>query len=165
MREGKDRLYFFDTSALVKRYHREAGTGVVDAAFDESDATRMISDISVIEFYSAFAKKLRVEEIAEEDFRETVKAFAEEIQNDRIQLAYFGDHEKKEAVALIEKYGSSGNLRTLDAMHLALMRSVGTEVITHVFCADRQFAEVIEKEGFCVIDPEQISETKGELEQ
>jgi hypothetical protein len=26
--------YFFDTSALVKRYHDEAGTAAVDEAFD-----------------------------------------------------------------------------------------------------------------------------------
>ncbi len=50
--------YFFDTSALVKRYHREIGTEIVDAAFDDKNATKIISDISVIEFYSAFAKKV-----------------------------------------------------------------------------------------------------------
>jgi len=39
MGEGNKRVYFFDTSALVKRYHREAGTDVVDAAFEDKDAT------------------------------------------------------------------------------------------------------------------------------
>ena len=68
MREGDKRIYFFDTSALVKRYHREVGTEIVDAAFDDKDATRIISDLSVIEFYSAFAKKVRTGEITEEDF-------------------------------------------------------------------------------------------------
>jgi len=53
MREDEKRIDFFDTSALVKRYHREVGTDVVDAAFVDKDATKMISDISVIEFYSA----------------------------------------------------------------------------------------------------------------
>ncbi len=33
MREDDTQVYFFDTSALVKRYHRELGTDVVDAAF------------------------------------------------------------------------------------------------------------------------------------
>lgn len=32
MREDDGRIYFFDTSALVKRYHREVGTDIVDAA-------------------------------------------------------------------------------------------------------------------------------------
>ena len=52
MREDDNQVYFFDTSALVKRYHRELGTDLMDAAFGDKDATRMISDIAVIEFYS-----------------------------------------------------------------------------------------------------------------
>lgn len=67
MSEAEPAVYFFDTSALVKRYHREKGTDVVDAAFDRAD-TRWISDLSVIEAYSAFARKVRTGEITEEDF-------------------------------------------------------------------------------------------------
>jgi hypothetical protein len=33
-------------------------------------------------------------------------------------------------------------------------REVGTDVITCVYCADRQFVAVLEQEGFSVIDPE-----------
>jgi uncharacterized protein with PIN domain len=73
MSEAERRIDFFDTSALVKRYHREVGTDVVDAAFASKDVTRMISDMTAIECYSAFAKKVRTGEITEEDFRETIK--------------------------------------------------------------------------------------------
>ena len=38
-------IYFFDTSALVKRYHQEIGTNVVDLAFRD-DADRVICDIA-----------------------------------------------------------------------------------------------------------------------
>ncbi len=38
---------FFDTSALVKRYHREKGTDLVDAAFERTN-TRWISSLGVI---------------------------------------------------------------------------------------------------------------------
>ncbi len=154
MREGNKRVYFFDTSALVERYHREVGTDVMDAAFEEKDATRVISDISVIEFYSAFAKKVRMGEITKEDFRETVKEMAGNIQSGVVQLAFFGESEKKEAAALSEKYGLSSNLRALDAMQLAVMKRLGAQVITHVYCADRPFAPRVEEEGFSVINPE-----------
>ncbi len=154
MREGNKRVYFFDTNALVKRYHREAGTDVVDAAFEDKDATRVISDISVIEFYSAFAKKVRMGEITKEDFRDTVKELAGNIQGGVVQLAFFGENEKKEAAALIEKYGLSRNLRTLDAMQLPVMKRLGAQVITYVYCADRPFAPLVEEEGFSVINPE-----------
>jgi hypothetical protein len=39
MREDDNQVYFFDTSALVKRYHRELGTDVMDAAFGDKNAT------------------------------------------------------------------------------------------------------------------------------
>jgi hypothetical protein len=45
MREDEKLFYFFDTSALVKRYHIEVGTDVVDHAFEDKDAARIISDI------------------------------------------------------------------------------------------------------------------------
>lgn len=39
MREDDNQVYFFDTSALVKCYHRELGTDVMDAAFGDKNAT------------------------------------------------------------------------------------------------------------------------------
>jgi hypothetical protein len=76
----------------------------------------MTSDIGVIECYSAFTRKVRTGDITEEDFRVTIKELAEDMQNGTIQLAFFGDNDKREAAVLIEKYGLSRNLRTLDAM-------------------------------------------------
>ena len=35
--------YFLDTSAVVKRYHAEAGTPVFDALFTEAGAERIVS--------------------------------------------------------------------------------------------------------------------------
>lgn len=163
MKEAEERIDFFDTSALVKRYHREVGTDVVDAVFAEK-TTRFISDISVIEFYSAFAKKVRTGEITEEDFRGAIKELAEDIQSEVIQLASFGDDEKREAAALIEKYGVSRNLRTLDAMQLAVMNKLRAQIITHVYCADRSFAVLIREEGFSVINPEESAETEMKVE-
>lgn len=162
MREDDTRVYFFDTSALVKRYHKELGTDVVDAVFRDKDATRMISDIGVVEFYSAFAKKVRTREITEEDFQETVNALAQDIQSGPIQLAFFAESEKKEAALLIMKYSLSRNLRTLDAMQLAVMKKIGARVITHVYCADQPFAGLVEEEGFSVINPEQPPEAEDE---
>jgi uncharacterized protein with PIN domain len=57
MNADKVKILFFDTSALVKRYHHEKGTEVVDVAFSQ-EGIRIISDVSVIEFFSAFAGRL-----------------------------------------------------------------------------------------------------------
>jgi hypothetical protein len=48
MSEGDRRVYFFDTSALVKRYHREVGADIVDATFADKDASKIISDITAV---------------------------------------------------------------------------------------------------------------------
>jgi len=53
MSEAEAYIVFFDTSAWVKRYPREVGTDVVEAAFSDHSVARMISDIGVIECYSA----------------------------------------------------------------------------------------------------------------
>jgi uncharacterized protein len=163
MSEAEERVDFWDTSALVKRYHREVGTDVVDAAFADEDGIRMISDMGVIEFYSAFAKKVRTGEITEEDFRETIKKLAEDIQSGAIRLTFFGDSDKREAAALIEKHSLSKNLRTLDAIQLAVVKRLASQVLRHVYCADRPFAALIREEGFSVIDPEESPKAEGKI--
>lgn len=49
--------YFFDTSALVKRYHEEQGTDNIDIIFTESTDALVISNITIAELTSAFARK------------------------------------------------------------------------------------------------------------
>ena len=100
MNVDKTLILFFDTSALVKRYHKEKGTGVVDVAFNQK-GMKAISDISIIEFFSAFAKKVRTGEISKDDFQVTIKEFAEDVLLGTIQLEQFGENEKKVATTLI----------------------------------------------------------------
>src|ERR671923_292355 len=121
-------VYFFDTSALLKRYHSELGTEIVDAAFEEKDATRIISDLSVIEFYSALIKKVRIREIPEASFRGAVKLLAQDFQNRVIDITSVSDEDKRSAVILLEKYGIAQNLRTLDALQLAVMNRLGRQI-------------------------------------
>lgn len=87
--------YFFDTSALVKRYHEEVGTAAVDEAFDDADASFLISDLTVIECHSAFAKKVRTQEIEEEDFQVTMHRLKQDIDRDLLRLRTIGEQEKK----------------------------------------------------------------------
>ncbi len=154
MNADKTPILFFDTSALVKRYHKEKGTDVVDAAFNQK-GRKTISDISVIEFFSAFARKVRTGEMSKEDFQVTIKEFAEDIISGIIQVEQFGEAEKGIAIALIEKYGLSKNLRTLDSMQMAVMKKVGLANIDCVYCADQSFISILEEEGFSVINPEE----------
>ena len=55
--------FFFDTSALVKYYHVEAGTSAVLEIFAQEDRKIRISTLGLLEAQSAFAAKVRSAEI------------------------------------------------------------------------------------------------------
>ena len=147
-------FYFLDTSALVKRYHLELGTEIVDAVFAENSSTKMISDLGVIEFYSTFAKKVRTGELSDAAFHSAIRLLAQDFQDNVVEITSITDADKRSAGMLIEKYGLSQNLRTLDALQLAVMTRLGPQTITRILCADRVFVSIIEQEGFAVTNPE-----------
>src|SRR5690625_5334689 len=121
MSVGDRSACFFDTSAFVKRYHEEAGTAVIDAAFADAGIVKLISDLCVIEFYSAFARKARMGIITVEDFRNAVKGMSIDINTGVVKVLYLRDEDKKVAVSLLERYAINSNRRTLDPLHLAVM--------------------------------------------
>ena len=51
--------YFFDSSALAKRYHPEIGTPKVNSIFSEASREVQISELSFLEVQSVFAVKVR----------------------------------------------------------------------------------------------------------
>ncbi len=53
--------YFFDTSALVKLYHKEEGTDTLDNLLSSQNPVIVVSDIAIIEMVSALLKKARMQ--------------------------------------------------------------------------------------------------------
>ena len=106
-------VYFLDTSALVKRYHREPGSEVVDALFAEQDRHIIISDLSIIEFGSALTKE---GEITPEKYYRALGLFCHDVVTEIIRVETMGEEDKALAVTLLEKYGFRANLRTLDSL-------------------------------------------------
>lgn len=149
--------YFFDTSALVKRYHEEVGTAAVDEAFDDEGVACVISDLTVIECHAAFTKKARMQEIDEEDYRVTMQRLAQDIDQGLLRIWSLGEQEKRRAVALLRTYGMSHGLRTLDALQCAVIQTGATSRLERVYCADRRLISVVEAEGFVVVNPEEIT--------
>ena len=149
------KTYFLDTSALVKRYHQEVGTEVIDKIFGEEDKELFISDLSIIEFHSAIALKVRTREISRDAFFHLIGLFSNELDIGLYRVMRIDEAEKQEAVKLLTKYGFDYALRTLDSLQLAAMESVGKEKVDGVVCADARFCEIIRLEGFHVINPEE----------
>jgi predicted nucleic acid-binding protein len=108
-------VYFFDTSALVKRYHIEAGSETVNALFDDPDAVFAVASITITEFVSAFTRKLNESVITAEDFRVCLSEFSKDIITSFWVIDLDRSHINK-GVSLIIKH----NLRTLDSLQLAV---------------------------------------------
>ncbi|MCK5509704.1 MAG: type II toxin-antitoxin system VapC family toxin [Desulfobacterales bacterium] len=145
--------YFFDTSAIVKRYHGEDGSDLINRLFAESNAEFVISDISIIEFYSALSLKVRVGEINEENFISLRKLFSQDIKGGLYKVAEFTNTEKLESTKLLLKYAKKYSLKTLDAMQLSVVKSVNRSEVKAVVCADKKFCKIIALEDFSVINP------------
>lgn len=147
-------VYFLDTSALVKRYHRERGSEVIDALFAEEGRRIIISDLSIIEFGSALSKKVREGEITPGKYQRALGLFCQDIVTETIHVEILGDADKALAATLIEKHGFRTNLRTLDSLQLAVMKRAVQSELDHVLCADHTFCSIIRQEGLTVRNPE-----------
>jgi len=151
--------YFLDTSALVKRYHQEVGTEVIDNIFREEDKELFISDLSIIEFHSAIALKVRTREISRDAFSHLVGFFSHELDIGLYQVKQINEEEKQEAVTLLAEYGFDYALRTLDSLQLAAIKTLRN--VDWVVCADARFCGIIRLNGFHVINPEESGKNQG----
>jgi uncharacterized protein len=112
--------YFFDTSALVKHYHAEAGTPVVDGIFAEAGAELLISRLAIVEVASALSLKVRTGEITSAQLGTAHKGFHTDISLRRLAVVRILVRHFSDAERLLLFYGTSQRLRTLDALQLAV---------------------------------------------
>jgi PIN domain len=108
--------YFFDSSALGKRYHQEVGSTFVEALFQVPQPARFISRLSVVELQSVFAGKVRTRVIVEADLEPLRARFPQDISRRELRVIRMTDGHCREAERLIQQHGISRGLRTLDAL-------------------------------------------------
>ena len=123
-------------------------------AFREVTTTRIVSDIGLIELSSSFARRVRMQEISADDFQAAKAELDKDIQDGLLRVEEAGAVDKAEAARLIEQYGLTQSLRTLDALHLAVMKRLSPQRLDAVYCADRPLLAILTVEGFTVINPE-----------
>ena len=76
---------FFDTSALVKIFHKEIGSETVVELIGKSDSVLWMSELAKLEFVSALHRKLRMDEIAEHQLEEVLSIFGDEQKRFRVE--------------------------------------------------------------------------------
>ena len=147
--------YFFDTSALGKNYHPEIGTPKVEQLLRETGARYFISRLTIVEIQSVFAKKVREGVITEPEFRVLRRKFLADVTNRKFDVVKITGFHYQEAERLINKHSINRNLRTLDALQLAVAVVLRYRSILDYFvCADASLCTIAQMEGFSVINPE-----------
>src|SRR5271154_6413489 len=112
--------YFFDSSALAKAYRQEIGTARVMALFAESGSQFLIFSLTVVEFQSVFAQKVRGGTLTRLDFQLLRRKFGGEIRAKRLIVKGLFRRHQRAAKRLIATHAPTRRLRTLDALQLAM---------------------------------------------
>lgn len=150
-------VHFFDTSAISKHYHAETGTARVDTLLAVPDASQVVSRLSVVELHSVFAKKVRIGELDETNFQKLTRRFRGDVAARRLRVVRLTAAHFQSAERLIRRIGLTKNLRTLDALQLAVAININElgEPIEFV-CADHALCTLAVAEGLSVVNPEVI---------
>ena len=143
--------YFFDSSAVIKRYHKEIGMEKVDEIV-EGDGEIYISSFALIETIATLRRKVKERKLTLNRFSKLKNAFLYDVEK-RYTLIPIEDSLVVDALYLAEKYA----MKSLDSLQLASalrIKSVKEEII--FVSADLQLLKFAQKEGFKVLNPEKI---------
>ncbi len=151
--------YFLDTSALAKLYHKEAGSEYVDRILREPGSRSLISRLSIIEMESVLAIKVRTGEIDQRDVEIARRCLRADLSQQRLLVgAPIRTQHYQTARILLERYGASEGLRTLDALQLAIaldLQQLG--LIAVIVAADQRLCRVASLAGCSAVNPEKPS--------
>jgi uncharacterized protein len=135
---------FLDTSSLIKLYHGEVGTDVLDKIFEDNVVEVIfLSDITKVEFSSAIWKKVRTKDLTSDEATGIIDSFCDDYN----KFTFVDVDSELISIAknLISKYGLKG-LRTLDSFQLASIIKVKTG-LSFALTADDLLKSLIELEG------------------
>jgi len=152
-------LYHFDSSAAVKRYAPEKGSGWVKNLVEPSSGnTIYLGQIGVVEIAAALSKKVRVEELTQEAYGAALQLFLTDVKNDEYLIASVSDQVIERAIELTKRHP----LRGYDAVHLATAIAINTALLAAkltslVFVStDTILCNAAEAEEFSVQNPDEL---------
>ncbi len=116
---------FLDACALVKHFVPEAGSADVSAVL-ASSVNVAVSEWTVVEGVSAFARKARKREIDPADFAPLVEALVRFCASGRLQVVSVSPDRISEAIDLLCLHGLTVGLRAGDSLQLATAKRAAT---------------------------------------
>jgi predicted nucleic acid-binding protein len=145
-------LYFFDTSALIKRYQAEAGSDIVDQIFDGPDCYVYISSFSLLEIASALDRKNQEKLLSQDDLSVILERFWADMKaNRRAIVEVHSSH-----IKLARNFILAHHLRAPDALILAqsmILKSWPEEEGAFV-CSDLKLLTAAQALGQRVLNPD-----------
>ncbi len=120
-------LVYLDTSALAKWYLNEAGSDAFVAWIKQQDDVH-ISTLTATEMRCLLARRKRMGEISAELEQQIFATFIDDIERGFLSSHPLSDQHAQAAIGLMEQLPQHA-LRTLDALHLAIARSIGAQSI------------------------------------
>jgi uncharacterized protein len=148
-------VYYFDSSALVKRYCYEIGSlWVRHLVAPEQGNGIFTAHITGIEVVAAIARKARMREMSESDATIAIRTFRHHFQT-QYQIVRMTPEMVDRAMELAEKHGLRGydaaQLASALVVHAELVASGVSELI--FICADTNLNEVAQAENLSVQNP------------
>ncbi|MBC8229668.1 type II toxin-antitoxin system VapC family toxin [bacterium] len=155
--------FYFDPSALIKRYHVELGTENVDYLLDNLLAehpVRITTSVwSIPETIAALNRHKNERRIPETQFSILLLSFLYEARN--FEILNISEDKLFRSIDLILQH----NLNSADALHLVSIQDA-SEVVSLagnnfiVVVSDKRFLRAARREGFTALNPEDTDTTE-----
>lgn len=136
---------YIDTSALAKWYLNEQNSDEFSVYIRKLDVA-IISSLTCVEMRSLLARRRRMCEIDVKLESAIYTSFKDDISHGHLQLYHIENSNLEAAVDLIDRYPKYP-LRTLDALHLTIVKSNG---IKSIATADEVMSKVATEMGCSV---------------
>jgi len=146
--------FYFDTSAIVKRYHTETGSEVLDRIFELKEHGFVTSYWTILEFTVAFSVRTRRKELSRDAFNLVISRFLRDVL-DKFIITSVNDELVASATPLAVKYP----LPSADCLQLASTISLKGALDSAkdklvLLCSDKDLCRAAKKEGIESINPE-----------
>jgi hypothetical protein len=159
-------LFYFDTSAILKRYKSEKGSDVINELFErrKPDEIFVSSLLTAVEVFSSASRMLKGKVLTQEEYDSLTARFLRDFTS-LFQVVAVDNALIASSVAVARDY----QLRTADAIHFATIRQIRAAVAGAdniiVVTGDERMIEACRIAGIEVINPEEIraSEQLGRL--
>jgi len=138
-------VFFFDTSALVKRYVAEIGSEKVDDLLTTASQV-IVSPITKIEIYSTICRLKSENALSTEDYSRLHKAIQYDFRF--FNVVSLNQEIESQSIYLVEKY----HLRTLDSVQLASCLS-RKDFVDSFVVSDKRLKHAAKNEKLDLIDP------------